>query len=217
MVWYSDNSSLFPPSLSIWQNSDVKFDHHYEVANGHTCICIRTLQLFSKCIRIRNVSLHFPGVKTYCTRWLCLGFCSFCLCSSSTTGVLNCSLRNLGTQRQRTSLFTAKMVKAHGQRPRMVTSGWLSFLGIQKTQLFLCPRGHLNASAMISKLLATLPKSAVSRPGSSTFLCSVVDRRTRDRKVAVSILGRSGRRNVFSRVNFVCWLLLRCLCYCSST
>ena len=75
---------------------------------------------------------------------------------------------------------------------------------IQKTQLFLCPRGHLNASAMISKLLATLPKSAVSRPGSSTFLCSVVDRRTRDRKVAGSILGRSGRRNVFSRVNFVC-------------
>lgn len=217
MVWYSDNSALFPPSLFIWQNSDVKLNHHYEVAKGHTCICIRTLQLFSKRIRMRSVSLHFPGIKTYCTRWLCLGFCSFCLCSSSTTGVLNCSLRNLGTQRQRTSLFTAKTVKAHGQRPRMVTSGWLSFLGIQKTRLFLCLHGHLNASAKISNLPATLPKSAVSRPGSSTFLCSGVDRRTRDRKVAGSILGRSGRRNVFPRVNFVCWLLLRCPCYCSST
>ena len=35
----------------------------------------------------------------------------------------------------------------------------------------------------------------------------LVERRTRDRKVASSNLGRSGRRIFFSRVNFVCWLL----------
>ena len=34
-----------------------------------------------------------------------------------------------------------------------------------------------------------------------------LERRTRDRKVASSNLGRSGGRIFFSRVNFVCWLL----------
>ena len=34
-----------------------------------------------------------------------------------------------------------------------------------------------------------------------------LQRRTRDRKVASSNPGRSGGRNFFSRVNFVCWLL----------
>ena len=47
----------------------------------------------------------------------------------------------------------------------------------------------------------------------SVFVCSLVtvacwwERRTRDRKVASSNPGRSGRRIFFSRVNFVCWLL----------
>ena len=49
------------------------------------------------------------------------------------------------------------------------------------------------------------------------FLCNIevlgariahwLKRRTRDRKVVSSSPGRSGGRNFFSRVNFVCWLL----------
>ena len=35
----------------------------------------------------------------------------------------------------------------------------------------------------------------------------LVESRTRDRKVASSNPSRSGRRNFFSRANFVCWLL----------
>ena len=42
----------------------------------------------------------------------------------------------------------------------------------------------------------------VSRTGSRDSL--LVERRTRDRKVATSNLGRSGRRLFFSRVNFLC-------------
>ena len=47
-----------------------------------------------------------------------------------------------------------------------------------------------------------------------------LERRTRDRKVASSNPGRSGGRNVFSRVYFVFWLLLVSdppLCYRSGT
>ena len=35
----------------------------------------------------------------------------------------------------------------------------------------------------------------------------LVERKTRDRKDASSVLGRSGERIFFSGVNFLCWLL----------
>ena len=36
----------------------------------------------------------------------------------------------------------------------------------------------------------------------------LAERRTRDRKVAVSLFGRSGGKTFFCRVNFLCWLLV---------
>ena len=57
----------------------------------------------------------------------------------------------------------------------------------------------------ISTAIASIHTKPSSRLGSRASM--LVERRTRDRKVASSNPGRSGGRIFFSRDNFVCWLL----------